>query len=472
MLLVQKKRYVVLVYDGPGRSHQETKGIELVRRDWCGLTKYMSAFILDQFLYGPGKDEAIENIVSELSRIAELMRNDGRPPSDGILPQLHSRDPPSDHLLDLPTDASTSSASSERPPPPSLLPTAGFPQMYGVARPPPGADAPRPAVPLKGLNRPSETPAAILRNYGIEGPPSERVQPIERIGVEQLTIHMSLSRPLDKYQDRMTPHVAVAQRMVARGEHVAANMTIAFVIAKTGAKDVGECARIPDEVASVADTDIEWYLANQVMAPIWRLCEPFGGMDVRMIARALGLVVPESYVPAQRDECVAVVIPHTTELRYRCANCGENVDISERLKSHVTCPKCQYEHNWKYVANRVIEFARRYIKERRFVCDGNLCDFESKQLPISCRKIKHRPGCEGQIEHSLSCVAMFNTLSYFGSLYEKSMNRDDLPLEPFRAYVHEELGRLLGFHGFSKIQLSSVFSQYSPGASGSEPGPS
>jgi predicted RNA-binding Zn-ribbon protein involved in translation (DUF1610 family) len=429
----------------------------------------MSAFIFDQLLYGTGKDEAMENIVSELSQIAELMRNDGHPPSDGIFPQLHSRDPPSDHLLDSTT---TSSMSSERPPRPSLLPTAGFPQMYGVARPPPAGDTRPPVVPLKGPNRPSETPAAILRNYGIEVSANERVQPIERIGIEQLTIHMSLSRPLDKYQDRMTPHVAVAHRMVTRGEHVAANMTIAFVIAKTGAKDVGECARIPDEVKSVAETDIEWYLANQVMAPIWRLCEPFGGMDVRMIARALGLVVPESYIPPQRDECVAVVIPHTTELRYRCANCGENMDISERLKNHLKCSKCQYEHNWVYVANRVVEFARRYLRERKFVCDGNLCDFESRQLPVSCRKIRHRSGCEGQIEHSLSCVAMFNTLSYFSSLYEKSMNRDDLPLEPFRAYVQSQLNRLLGFHGFSKIQLSSVFSEYSSGASGSEPGAS
>jgi hypothetical protein len=66
---------------------------------------------------------------------------------------------------------------------------------------------------------------------------------------------------------------------------------------------------------------------------------------------------------------------------------------------------------------------------------------------------------------------MFNTLSYFVSLYQKSMNKDDQPLEDFRAYAHAQLERVLRSHGFSRIQLSSVFSEYSPGlsdASGSD----
>jgi DNA polymerase alpha subunit A len=276
---------------------------------------------------------------------------------------------------------------------------------------------------------------------------------------------MTLSRPLEKYQDRMTPHVAVAQRMVARGEHVTSNMTIAFIIAKTGGKEPGECARIPDEIATVSETDVEWYLTNQIMAPVWRLCEPFGGMDVRMIARALGLMVAESSVPAQRDECVATVIPHTTTLRYSCRNCGKIVEIGGRLKDHLKCAKCKFEHHWKYVANLSIEFVRKYLRERKFVCDGNLCDFSSKQLPLCGKQLPHRGGCRGEMEHDLSCLEMFNTLSYFASLYVKTMNRDDLELEEFRVYMYGRISHILGLHGFSRIQLSSVFSQYSPGVS-------
>jgi DNA polymerase elongation subunit (family B) len=98
------------------------------------------------------------------------------------------------------------------------------------------------------------TVVSIVRNYG--------VAQIGRISIDQLTSHMILSRPLDKSHDRMTPHVAVARRIVARGPHVGRNTTIAFVIARTGGKDVGECARIPDEVSSVADTDVESYVTN------------------------------------------------------------------------------------------------------------------------------------------------------------------------------------------------------------------
>jgi DNA polymerase elongation subunit (family B) len=117
----------------------------------------------------------------------------------------------------------------------------------------------------------SPTVASILRNDG--------VAKIDRISTDQLAIHMTLSRPLDNYQDRMTPHIAVAHRMVARGQHVGPSATIAFVIASTGGKDVGERARILDEVSSVADTDVEWYLTNQVMAPlraVWRIGRPPG----------------------------------------------------------------------------------------------------------------------------------------------------------------------------------------------------
>jgi DNA polymerase alpha subunit A len=408
-------------------------------------------------LYGDNKDHAIENIIGELSRIAEMMRNDGNPTSDGIFRQLHSGDPPSDHLLDFVTDTTTttSSGSSGQLPRPSLLPF--------VIRPP-AADAP--LFP----KRQSETSVSILRNYGI-ATSNTRVQPLDRITLEHLVIHMSLSRSLDKYQDRMTPHVAVAQRMVARGEHVAPNMTIAFVIAAAGGKEPGENARIPDEVVGVSGTDVEWYLTNQVMAPIWRLCEPFGGMDVRMIARALGLVVQESNVPAQRDECVAVVIPHTTTLRYSCGKCAAVVEIGEGLRSQLKCAKCHFEHPWKYVANCIVEFVRRWVRERKFVCDGNLCNFVSRQLPVSSLRVAHRLGCRGDLKHDLTCVEMFNTLSYFVSLYAKTMNREDLALEDFRAYVHRQIGRILSCHGFSRIQLSSVFSQSSTGVSDSESGP-
>jgi DNA polymerase alpha subunit A len=454
MLLVQKKRYVVLAYDGPGQSHQESKGIELIRRDWCGLTKYMSAFILDQFLHCDDKDDAIENIISELSRIAEMMRNDGKPSNDGIPEQARSHGPSLDSV-----EVSTSSKSDKSSSPKTILSMLGFPQMYGVRRFRTTADRQAPiGVPLKAFSKPAQhTPASILRHYGF----SDSEMQIHRITIEHLTIHMTLSRPLEKYQDRMTPHVLVAQRMVARGEHVSPNMTIAFVIAKTDDREIGSSARIPDEVAAVSELDVEWYLSNQVMAPIWRLCEPFGGMDPRMISMALGLTIPESYMPAQRDECVAVIVPHTVELQYSCGNCGERIEVNGKLADHLVCKKCRFVHQWKYVANRITEVVRTYLRGKAFYCDAPVCKFRTTQLPVSGRHVTHRATCAGKLAQEVSCVEIFNTLTYFASVYERTRNREDQPFEQYRAYVYDVLSGFLGLHGFSKITLSSIFSQSS-----------
>lgn len=459
MLLVQKKRYVVLVYDGPGRSHQETKGIELIRRDWCGLTKYVSAFILDQFLHSTNRDIAIENIITELGRISRMLRNNGRLDEEANL-----------------VSGSTQSNCSDKASEGSILPVAGFPQMYRNAALKPTAEHQEPIhielkKPAVFQNNSDNSAFAILRAYGIASrfavdpnkpQDNERIRPIEKIDLEQLVIHMTLSKPIDKYQDRMTPHVAVARRMQERGENVGPNMTIGFIIANAGSSDVGENARIPDELTSVSEADVEWYLSNQVLAPIWRLCEPFGGMTVRMISRALGLTVPESFVPAQRDECVAVVIPHASELLYQCPNCLKMVEISINISEHFKCLGCGVVHPWRVVANRITNFIRSFIANRSFVCCESLCEFRTHQLPVTSSP--HHCSVN-QLQLDISAVAMFNTLRYFASFFEKSNNREDAPYEPYRKYMFGVTRSFLSHHGFMKIQLKSVFSESSSGVS-------
>ena len=456
MLLVQKKRYVVLVYDGPGKSHQETKGIELIRRDWCGLTKYISAFILDQFLHSESRDTAIENIITELGRLSRMLRNNGTLGGDVQI----------DSTANQPSEAGNTASEQ------SILPVVGFPQMYGNAALKPKAEGQQPMdVPLKQpcvfQNKTENNAFSILRAYGIvsrfsadpnKSQPDERIRPIEKIGLEQLVIHMTLSKPLDKYQDRMTPHVAVARRMQERGENVGPNMTIGFIIANAGSKDVGENARIPDELKAVSDADVEWYLSNQILAPIWRLCEPFGGMDVRMISKALGLVVPESVVPAQRDECVALIIPHISELQYQCPHCTKLITLSFNLCEHFKCPTCGTTHPWRVVANQLTTFIRSFLRTRRFVCCQDLCGFQTHQLPVTAspHKCSHR-----LLKLDASAVSIFNTLRYFASFFDKSNNREDAPYEPYRHYMHRVTHSFLNLHGFMKIQLRCVFSEVS-----------
>ena len=51
MLLLKKKKYAALKIENPGKESQtevkEVKGLDLVRRDWCGLSKKVGNYVLD-----------------------------------------------------------------------------------------------------------------------------------------------------------------------------------------------------------------------------------------------------------------------------------------------------------------------------------------------------------------------------------------------------------------------------------------
>lgn len=510
MLVVQKKRYVALVYDGPNKSHQLTKGIELVRRDWCGLTKYVSAFILEQFLYCSDKDTAISRILGELTRIAKMMRNNGELKYSAQFPQIDMNQKHNEIKKDK-----------------TILPAICFPQTYGFTsnstdqknslkqetRISMQSQATDQKFLLKNsiksgttkeidlqsrnennflsncftqnsfqsihlkqhpfksndqkymkLNSNTSSIVSMLREYGIsskfasteDSSQNERITPIEKINVEHLIIHVTLSKPIDKYQDKMSPHVMVAKRMEDRGEHVTSNTTIPYVISNFDSREIGEKARIPDELKGLSEIDSEWYLSNQILSPIWRLCEPFGGIEASMISRALDLVIPQTYGLPERDECVEVIIPHLTELYFSCLKCNEIIYIGKKMKNNLLCKKCSYLHNWKYVANQLNLFIKQFIEKATLSkCDGNLCDFQTLQIPL-CRK--SHGSCKGELKLVYSCAGVFNTLKYFSSLFEKSNNPEDDEFLDFREYMKNLIEIFLQLHGFSRIKLTSVFS--------------
>ena len=478
LLLVQKKRYVALVYDEPGKSHLMTKGIELVRRDWCGLTKYISAFVLEQFMYSDDKDLAITNILKELTRISSMLRNNGIYLSNSLSYSQSSKSNTSNN--------SSLIEHSDLPKSPvrQLLPTNLFPQIYGNSSQASlqtqtqtqyQTQQKNDLMKLRDLRASNRSSLSILREYGIESKYApddnnavqERVVPLQSITIDHLILHVTLTKPISKYQDRMSPHVMVAQRMVERGEYIAANTTIAYIISNYPSREIGEKARIPDEVNQISECDSEWYLSNQILAPLWRLCEPFGGIDAAMIARAMGLSIPQVYWVPERDECVEFVIPHTTELIYKCSTCNEPIFACKNMKKCLTCSKCGHLHNWKYAANKMTEFLQSYIgKVNILKCEGSICDFQTKQFPIQFLEGFPAHGkCTEKLIPLYNSASIFNTLKYFKTIFEKTNNPEDEEYAEFRDYMKSIIKNFIDCHGFMRIQLSSLFSSSSSSTS-------
>lgn len=77
MLLLKKKKYATLkvlnweeAYQNPKipeRLEKEVKGIDLVRRDWCQLSRDIGNKVLDIILYSPNGEQMIDDIKKYLT---------------------------------------------------------------------------------------------------------------------------------------------------------------------------------------------------------------------------------------------------------------------------------------------------------------------------------------------------------------------------------------------------------------------
>ncbi|RKP04792.1 DNA polymerase family B-domain-containing protein, partial [Thamnocephalis sphaerospora] len=82
MLLLKKKKYAAIVVtevNGQLKTKMETKGLDLVRRDWCELSHSVSEFALNQILSGDGREEVLDRIHEYLAKV-------GRETRGGLVP--------------------------------------------------------------------------------------------------------------------------------------------------------------------------------------------------------------------------------------------------------------------------------------------------------------------------------------------------------------------------------------------------
>ena len=99
------------------------------------------------------------------------------------------------------------------------------------------------------------------------------------LGIEQYIITKALTKaPADYSDGKSQPHVRVAQAMLEQGVAVAPGDVIEYVVCVDQSKSsVAERAHHPKTVLKaegMLQVDTEWYLAQQLHPPIWRLCEP------------------------------------------------------------------------------------------------------------------------------------------------------------------------------------------------------
>jgi DNA polymerase alpha subunit A len=137
-----------------------------------------------------------------------------------------------------------------------------------------------------------------------------------KVPLEEFIITKGLNKNPHDYPDKKgQPHLQVAMRMIQNGKAVNVGDHIPFVIAveaedrstvdasstppkgalpviaSSGKKGVAERAHHPEELRRDASLkiDTDWYLSQQLLPVITRLCDPIEGTSPRQIAEALGI---------------------------------------------------------------------------------------------------------------------------------------------------------------------------------------
>jgi DNA polymerase alpha subunit A len=193
----------------------------------------------------------------------------------------------------------------------------------------------------------------------------------DEIALGKYVITKSLTKEPSQYPDgKNLPHVQVAIRLKASGRRISAGEYIKYVICKDkkatascvndspssggGCSGISARAYHPDEVLNSNGElviDVEYYLENQVLPPVMRLCDPIESVEGSRLASALGL----DSMKYSRREAAA-------ELETGLLDSDMFRDVSPFT---VTCPWCSTCSEFKGVV-----FAGKAVKTNGLECSS------------------------------------------------------------------------------------------------------
>lgn len=345
--------------------------------------------------------------------------------------------------------------------------------------------------------------------------------------LEKYVITKGLNKHPNDYPDARTlPHVYVAKMMLSDHRAVSIGDHIPYVITTEEEKKDGEDgqqqsnkkkslaaerARHPEAITRSNGTlkpDVEWYLSQQILPPISRLCEPIEGTSPGILAEKLGLDSSKynqsAYtVNIDEDDIVdytpASCLPDEERFKdvdkfvMTCSGCdtqsefpgvfrlAKDVDTGMTFcQSGLRCPnpQCRRPDNWgesdpwtcvaKILNNMNVlkKKHQRMYYDGLVRCDDPMCNLETRQLSVyegCCLK----PGCNGRMKNVYSESALQTQLKYLDSLFDINHACKQLKKAPQTASLTEkEVMKTLMKEDKEAFQLLHGFSSHSLNKSG------
>ncbi|KIP07458.1 hypothetical protein PHLGIDRAFT_71117 [Phlebiopsis gigantea 11061_1 CR5-6] len=295
-----------------------------------------------------------------------------------------------------------------------------------------------------------------------------------KVKLDDFIIFKRLGKNPEDYPDaKSQPHVQVALRMKARGGTARSGDVISYVFClgeggETSKSAQAERAKHPDEIrraGSDLKIDYEYYLSQQILPPIERLCEPIEGTDRARLAECLGLD-PNRYrstAAAESDDRHFGSLDSlmSDKERYkdadrfvvRCRSCqgqSEFAPVSDRTNSILTsagaaCPSCQSYFGSASLQAQLETQIREHVSkyyEGWTVCDDATCGNRSRVMGVYGRRCL-RPTCQGTVTFEYSDSQMYTQLRYYSYLFDVTKGKNT-PLEGELNAIRSMQATLLG----------------------------
>ena len=406
MLLLKKKKYAAVVIneeaDGSVTLEKELKGLDLVRRDWCPLSKNTGKYVVDKILSGEPREDIIQAVHEYLHNLAESAR-------------------------------------------------AGTTDLAEF-------------VVTKGLNKsPKDYP-------DVKGQPHLQVALKLLKANKPVNIGDHIPYVICNETEPITSETPVTE--AENSDKTDKDKT------KGGKVPAADRAHHPDEVLRSnggLTVDVEWYLTQQILPPISRLCEPIDGTSPAQLSHQLGLDTSKFSQSTNRDEfddswgftpkCLMDDAEHFKDcqkLTLMCVSCEQSSVFTsifpESGVSGISCPRCSSElwgrrstgNLFSYMSNRVTMLVRECVKryyDCYLVCDDHTCARRTMQqsvLGYACTE-----NCHGRMVQEYTDADLHTQLKYLETLfdYERTKNKrkdDNLVLIERHKEIFDILNEQMG----------------------------
>lgn len=370
-----------------------------------------------------------------------------------------------------------------------------------------------------------DDPEIVVNNIHIHLEELAKKMRNNEISLEKYTITKGLSKHPNDYPDgKSQAHVQVAKmmlkndRLVNTGDHIPYIITAPLENQKDSNGKVlspAERARHPEEIArsnGLLKPDVDYYLTQQILPPVARLCEPIQQTSQRLLASKMGLDSSKynqsiNFGGEEEDSDEVDYTPASEMLdeeRFRdverfkffCAACNvesefpgvlhivegpEGDEVVDGMRCvNLDCPSPKfwgqdnafecYARMANSMAIWVHNLHRKYY-EGCIRCDEPMCGLETRQLSVH-GGVCLRRGCNGRMQPICTERSIHTHLKYLETLFDAShkgkqliekkkigytdyekLVKDKLPKQTRAAFkdLHARSQKLMGSSAFNWI---------------------